>query len=232
MSTAIVGLAALPGFAIAQSDQANDTTTQEQTQTDSQTGAGASTETGTETDTDMEDGAQSESGSDMESDSSMGDSTGTGTEGSSDMGGTSQSGSNDDQSDSSMSGSTGTDDEATSDMGSGSDGMSSGDKPAATEGHSEVDASTVEASEVEGAPVMSREGDELANVSEVLMTEDGSIESIVVNVGGVLGIGSKPVEVPFDEVTLQTNDENDELSIIIPMSEQELEDMPRYEEEG
>jgi sporulation protein YlmC with PRC-barrel domain len=130
MSTAIVGLAALPGFAIAQSDQADDTMTQEQTETDSQTG------------------------------------TGTG----------------------------------------------------------------VEASEVEGAPVMSRDGDKLADVSEVLLTEDGSIEAIVVNVGGFLGIGSKPVEVPFDKVTLQTNDEDGEMSIIIPMTEQDLKDMPRYEE--
>lgn len=185
MSTAIVGLAALPGFAIAQSDQADDTSTQEQTETDSQTGTGT--------------GVEAETGSDMEDDSSM-------------------------------DGTTGTDDEGSSDMGSGSDDMTSGDKPGVSEGHSEVDASTVEASDVEGAPVMSRDGDKLADVSEVLLTEDGSIDAIVVNVGGFLGIGSKPVEVPFDEVTLQTNDEDGEMSIIIPMTEQDLEDMPRYEE--
>lgn len=223
MSTAIVGLAALPGFAIAQSDQSDETMTQEQSETDSQVETGTNTDAGAESDSSMggSAGTEGSASSDMESDSSTSGSTGTEGSGSSEMG-----------SDSSMSGSTGTDDEASSDMGSGSDDMSSGDKPAATEGHSEVDASTVEASEVEGAPVMSREGDELANVSEVLMSEDGSIEAIVVNVGGVLGIGSKPVEVPFDEVTLQTNDEDGELSIIIPMSEQELEDMPRYEEEA
>ena len=129
-----------------------------------------------------------------------------------------------------MGGSTGTDAEGSSDMGSGSDDMMSGDKPEVSEGHSEVDPNTVEASEGRRrAGHVARRG-RLGNVSEVLLTEDGSIESIVVNVGGVLGIGSKPVEVPFDEVTLQRNDEDDELSIIIPMSEQELEDMPEYEE--
>jgi sporulation protein YlmC with PRC-barrel domain len=242
-TTAIVGLAALPGLAIAQSDQANDSMTEEQTETDSQTDTEAGTGAGSDMDTesDMEGGAQSDtemgdtsqSGSgDDQSGSSMSGSTGTDTEGSSDMGDTPQSGSNDDQSDSSMSGSTGSDAEGSSDMGSGSDDMKSGDRPEVAEGHSEVDPDTVEASEVEGAPVMSRDGEELANVSEVLMTEDGSIESIVANVGGVLGIGSKPVEVPFDEVTLQTNDEDGEMSVIIPMSEQELEDMPEYEEEA
>ncbi|MDZ7710853.1 MAG: PRC-barrel domain-containing protein [Roseovarius sp.] len=215
MSTAIVGLAALPGFAIAQSDQADDTKAQEQTQTDSQTGTGAGVE--------AETGAETGSGSSMEN----------GAQSETDMGGTSKSVSGDDQGDSSMGGSTGADAEGSSDMGtgSGSDDMTSGDKPEVSEGHSEADASTVEASEVEGAPVMTREEEDLGNVSEVLMTEDGSIEAIVVNVGGMLGIGSKPVEVPFDEVTLQRNDEDDELSIIIPMSQQELEDMPRYEED-
>ena len=115
-------------------------------------------------------------------------------------------------------------------MGSGSDDMTSGDKPEVSEGHSEVDPSTVEASAVDGAPVMSRDGEQIANVSDVLLTEDGSIDSVIVNVGGVLGIGSKPVEIPFDEVTLQSRDENDEMSIVIPMSQQDLEDMPEYEE--
>jgi len=210
MSTALVGLAALPGLAIAQSDQADNSMTQEQTETDSQveTGTGAGTGAGSDTDTesDMEGGAQSDT----------------------DMGGASQSGSGDDQSDSSTSGATGTDDGRSSDMGSGSDDMTSGDKPEVSEGHSEVDPSTVEASAVDGAPVMSRDGEEIANVSDVLLTEDGSIDSVIVNVGGVLGIGSKPVEIPFDEVTLQSRDENDEMSIVIPMSQQDLEDMPEY----
>lgn len=204
MSTAIVGLAALPGFAIAQSDQADDTMTQAQTETDSR----AETGTGTEAGTGKETGAKAGSGTDM--------------------GATSQTGSDDSKADSSKSGSTASGGAGSSDM--GSDDMMSGNKPSVTEGHSEVDPSTVEASEVEGAPVMSRDGEEIADVSEVLLTEDGSIDSIVVNVGGVLGIGSKPVEIPFDEVTLQTKDEDDEMSIIIPMSQQDLEDMPEYEE--
>ena len=218
MSTALVGLAALPGLAIAQSDQADNSMTQEQTETDSQvetdTEAGTGAGSDMDTESDMEGGAQSDT----------------------DMGGTSQSGSGDDQSDSSMSGSTGTDDERSSDMGSGSamgsgsNDIKSGDKPEVSEGHSEVDPSTVEASAVDGAPVMSRDGEQIANVSDVLLTEDGSIDSVIVNVGGVLGIGSKPVEIPFDEVTLQSRDENDEMSIVIPMSQQDLEDMPEYEE--
>ncbi len=186
MSTAIIGLAALPGFAIAQSDEADDTMTQEQSETDNQDETGSDTEAETESDTDMENDSSMEESTDGESEDS-------------------------------------------SETGSDEDG--SGDGPEVADGHSEVKADTVEADELEGAPVMSRDGENIAKVSEVLMTEDGSIEAIVVNVGGFLGIGSKPVEIPFDEVTLQTNDEDDEMSVIIPMSEQDLEDMPEYEDD-
>lgn len=197
ISTAIVGLAALPTFAIAQSDQGSEATTQ--AQTESQTG----TETGTQAETDMDTGADVESGDAM---------TETG-------------GSADTSADTDASGMT----SGSGDM--ASDDMGSGDKAPVSDGHSAVAAETVEASEIEGAPVMSRDDEEIAEVSEVLLTEDGSIKSIIVNVGGFLGMGSKPVEVPFDRVTVQTNDEDGETSLVIPMSEQELEDMPRYEAE-
>lgn len=240
ISTAIVGLAALPSFAVAQSDQGDDTTTQGQIETDSQVEAETSTDMEADgavgNDSDTEDGAQSETDSDMTDDGSMG---GSDASGSSDMesdsstsgsAGTDGSGSSDMENDSSMEGASETDSETTSDMGSGSDGMSRGDKPDVVEGYSEADASTVEADAVLGAEVMSREGDDIADVSEVLLTEDGSIDSIIVNVGGVLGIGSKPVEIPFEEVTLQTSDSTGRMSIVIPMSQQELENMPEYEE--
>lgn len=190
LSTAIVGLAALPTFAIAQTEQTGDSTMQEQSDTGTQTG------TQTEMGTDMQ--------SETETDS---DTIGSDTTGS-------------------MDGTAGSDDTGSTGMTAGSDTM---DEATVGEGHSAVDPATIEASEIEGAPVRSRDGEEIADVSEVMLTEDGSIQSIVVNVGGWLGIGAKPVEVPFDRVTLQTNDEDGEMSILIPMSEQELKDMPRYE---
>lgn len=202
ISTAIVGLAAMPTFAIAQSDQGSGSGAQ--TQTESQT------DMGTGTQADMQDGSQTET--DM------------------DAGGSADSSSGDTMTDTGGSAGSSTDTE-TSGMTSGSGDGASGDKAPVSEGHSAVDPDTVEASEIEGAQVMSRDDEEFGEVSEVLLTEDGAIEAIVVNVGGVLGIGSKPVEVPFDRVTLQTSDDGGEMSVVIPMSEQELEDMPRYEDE-
>ena len=211
ISTALVGFATLPTFAIAQSDQADTSMQQEQTETDA---------TGTKGD--MSDEARSGTGS--EGDTAEGSQAGTGAD---------DDRSTDRDAGKSMNETGGSGNAASSSgMTSGSDDMASGnkaDKAPALEGHSEVDPGTVEASEVEGTTVMSRDEEEIADVSDVLMTENGEIESIVVNVGGVLGMGSKPVEVPFDRVTLQTNDEDDEMSIVIPMSKRELEDMPEYE---
>jgi len=228
MSTAIVGLAALPGFAIAQSDQ-----TDSNVEAETGAAAGAETEAGSASGGDTEAGARSETetGSDTETeatpqpgsdDSESGAATGGSTEGGAGGG-----------SDGEMSGG-GSGDASDAGSGGGPDAGSgdemSGGAAEVTEGHSQVDPAEVEASELQGAPVLSREGDEIADVSEVLLTGDGSIEAIVVNVGGILGIGSKPVAAPFDRVTLQTNEENGDLSVIMSMSRQELEDLPRYED--
>jgi sporulation protein YlmC with PRC-barrel domain len=216
ISTAIVGLAALPTFAIAQSDQDAGAATQSQTE--------SQTDMGTGTQGDMKDGTQA--GTDMDATGGTGSTAGKATTDSGKSAGSSA-------------------DKDASGMTSGSDDMTAGDKASkdkaagdmaasdkapVSDGHSAVDPETVEASEIQDAAVMSRENEEIADVSDVLLTEDGSIDAIVVNVGGVLGMGSKPVKVPFDRLTLQTNDEDGEMSIVIPMSQKELEDMPRYEE--
>ena len=175
VTTAIVGLAVLPGLAIAQTDQSDDPLMQEESQTEGQTGTDGGAETGTDTGGSADGGAGT---------GGVGE-TGAGTENGESM---------------------------------------------TSEGYSEVDPSVVEASEVEGAPVMSRDGEDIADVSQVLVTEDGEIEAIVVNVGGFLGMGTKNVELPFDEVSLQSNDESGDVSVVIPMTKEELEDMPAAQE--
>ncbi len=202
LSTALAGLVAFPTFAIAQSDPGTDPMAPQQTETPGDTGMG------TTPGDDTQDGAQT--GSDTD--------TGSG-EGSDGVSDTSQ---DDAEGGATTGGSGAVGGGAASNMDVGADGVA--------EGYSPMDPSVVEAGEIEQAPVMSRDGDEIGDVSQVLMTADGAIDAIVVNVGGFLGMGSKPVAVPFDRLTLQTNDENGDMSIRIAMSREEIEALPQYEE--
>jgi hypothetical protein len=70
----------------------------------------------------------------------------------------------------------------------------------------------------------------LGTVTEVVLDDSGATQYVVVDIGGFLGIGSSPVAVGFDEMTLLTDDAG-ELRAYVDATRQELEDAPRYEQQ-
>lgn len=67
-------------------------------------------------------------------------------------------------------------------------------------GYTAVDTDNL-ASELIDQPVYSSAGDdaeEIGNVTDLVFSEDGSIDAVIIGVGGFLGIGEKSVAVPFD----------------------------------
>ena len=56
------------------------------------------------------------------------------------------------------------------------------------------------ASGLVGATVYNDQGNSIGAVSDVLVSSDGSVQNVVISVGGFLGIGSKLVEVPFNTI--------------------------------
>jgi hypothetical protein len=63
-----------------------------------------------------------------------------------------------------------------------------------------VDISTVTAEDLIGADIRSMEGETIASVADVVLTDDGQVESIVAQFGGVLGFGSNEVALTPDEL--------------------------------
>ena len=49
------------------------------------------------------------------------------------------------------------------------------------------------------------------------------------DVGGFLGIGEKPVALPMDKIDILRADGGGELRIYVPMTEEELESLPRHD---
>ena len=69
----------------------------------------------------------------------------------------------------------------------------------------------------------------VGEISDVLLTADGAIAGVVIDVGGFLGIGEKPVEVAFDDLTLEQTMDTQELRIRIDATTEDLEALPQYE---
>ena len=82
----------------------------------------------------------------------------------------------------------------------------------------------VRASKVVGASVYNEQNQSIGSIDDVLMSDkDHKADMAVLSVGGFLGIGSKLVSVPFDQLRI----ENDK--IVMPgASKASLEGMPDY----
>ena len=82
----------------------------------------------------------------------------------------------------------------------------------------------VRVSKVVGASVYNDQNQSIGSIDDVLMSDnDHKADMAVLSVGGFLGMGSKLVSVPFDQLTI----ENDK--IVMPgASKASLEGMPEY----
>jgi len=82
----------------------------------------------------------------------------------------------------------------------------------------------VRSSKVVGASVYNDQNQSVGSIDDVLMSDnDHKVDTVVISVGGFLGMGSKLVSVPFDQLKI----ENDK--IVMPgATKASLEGMPEY----
>jgi sporulation protein YlmC with PRC-barrel domain len=80
-------------------------------------------------------------------------------------------------------------------------------------------------SDLIGATVKNPEGESLGSIKElVLDSQEAKIKNAVVSMGGLLGIGSKNVAIPWNELTLQS----DGKAVVIAMGKEELQNAPEW----
>lgn len=93
----------------------------------------------------------------------------------------------------------------------------------------EVDISTVSADNLLGTTVYSVDDENVGSVADVLISEDGMIDAVVLDIGGFLGMGTKPVAIAFEDLLLR-RDENNTLYVYTGFSRAQLEGAPDYDE--
>lgn len=80
--------------------------------------------------------------------------------------------------------------------------------------------------EVLGSSVVNANGDEVAEIED-LVVDQNQVQYAVLSVGGFLGIGDKKVAIPMDQLQLG----EDQVYLLSGETEEQLEEMPEYEEE-
>ncbi|WP_029059253.1 PRC-barrel domain-containing protein [Stappia stellulata] len=93
----------------------------------------------------------------------------------------------------------------------------------------EIDTATVSTDALVGASVYTAADTDIGEVSEVLLGQDGQVEAVVIDVGGFLGFGEKPVAVSYDSLRMYEGDGGG-LLITASFTEEELDNARSYTE--
>jgi len=86
------------------------------------------------------------------------------------------------------------------------------------------------AEELDGAPVYGANGDEIGNVSSLVMENGGDVSEVVIDVGGFLGIGEKPVAISYDDLQIDESVDTayGDVRVSVNQTQSELEEMERW----
>lgn len=101
----------------------------------------------------------------------------------------------------------------------------------AREGYANAEMADVEkltAEDLDGAYVYGAADETVGEIGELIMGDGGKVTQVVINVGGFLGIGEKPVAVTFDELQVLKNVEGDDFRVYIDSTKEALEAQPEY----
>ncbi len=93
-----------------------------------------------------------------------------------------------------------------------------------------VDATKISASDLMRTAVYDAANQNVGSVADVIVTKSGKIDAIVVDVGGFLGIGQKPVAIAFDDLNIR-KDRNGTLTAYTAFTKQQLDNAPQYDKD-
>lgn len=96
------------------------------------------------------------------------------------------------------------------------------------EGYVAIERDTLTAELLTGADVRDPSDASIAEVSDLVLTAEGQVTDVVLDVGGFLGIGARAVAIPMDRLTVAQT-EGGAVRVWVNMTKEELEALPEYE---
>ena len=95
------------------------------------------------------------------------------------------------------------------------------------EGYTQVANTEMTTDDLTGARVYGANDEDIGEIGELVLSGDNMIDKAIIDVGGFLGLGEKPVAVSMDDLTIMRG-END-IRVYVNSTEEQLEEMPAYE---
>lgn len=97
------------------------------------------------------------------------------------------------------------------------------------DGYAMADRAELSSGTLTGARVYDINDDDIGEVSTLLLSDDGMVDQVILDIGGFLGLGEHQVAVTFDELRILRSDDGDDFRVYIDASQESLEAQPEYE---
>lgn len=94
-----------------------------------------------------------------------------------------------------------------------------------------VDRGSLSADALIGTTVYGANEENVGEIGDIIVSKDGAIEAYIVDVGGFLGLGEKPVALDASQIDVM-QDENGTMYIYTQFTEEQLENQTAYSEEA
>ena len=85
----------------------------------------------------------------------------------------------------------------------------------------------ISASELLDETVVSQANESVGDINDIILDSNGKVASVIVGVGGFLGIGEKDVALSFDQLAFAKDNDND-LVVTTNATKESLETAPQY----
>jgi len=87
----------------------------------------------------------------------------------------------------------------------------------------------MKAGDLIGTRVYGLKNEDVGEVGDIILSPNGTGRVAIIDVGGFMGIGEKPVAIPMKELRVMREADGDDLRVYIDATEQRLEKMSTYE---
>ena len=93
----------------------------------------------------------------------------------------------------------------------------------------EVTTTDISADDFVGTTVYGANDENVGDIGDVVLSDDGNVEAVIIDVGGFLGVGEKPVAVGMDNLAF-LSDEDGDMYLYTQFTKEQLEAQPEYDE--
>jgi hypothetical protein len=98
------------------------------------------------------------------------------------------------------------------------------------EGYQDVEMTELTADELEGARLYGTQDEDIGELDELILSDDGQITHVLVDIGGFLGIGERTVRLSFDELQITRGGDANDFRVYVDSNKEALEALPEYED--